>query len=93
MLMYRLFTENKRKKWICELIAEKFSGFTVFETVGYWRRKKEKSLCIEILTDSPAAAIFISNICKAICGYNKQESVMVQKLDVKTYFNDIVGIK
>jgi len=92
-MLYRLFTENKRKKWICELIAEKFSGFTVFETIGYWQGKKEKGLCIEILTNNFAAAIHINKICKAICGYNKQECVMVQKIEAKNSFVDIVGIK
>jgi len=92
-MLYRLFTENKRKKWICELIAEKFSGFTVFETIGYWQGKKEKGLCIEILTDNLMDSIFINQICKAICSYNKQDCVMVQKIKAKNFFVDIVGIK
>jgi len=89
MTLYRLHTQNKRKKWICQLVSEYFAGFSVIEQTGYWNGKPEKSLCIEIATDNVAAAVHIKKICKAICGLNKQECVLVQEIECKTGFNSI----
>ena len=91
MTLYRLHTQNKRKKWICELVSEYFAGFSVIEQVGYWKGKPEKNLCIEIATENAGAAVFIKKICKAICGLNEQESVLVQKIECGTQFNTIGG--
>ena len=90
MILYRLHTQNKRKKWICGLVSEYFSGFSVIEQTGYWNGKPEKSLCVEIavsgacqITTTP---VHIKRICKAICGLNKQECVLVQKIECDSEF-------
>jgi hypothetical protein len=82
MKLYRLLTENKNKKWLCRLISENFSGFTIYETIGYWQGKQEKSLVIEILEENVSDMTKIERICKSICGYSKQDVVMVQSIDV-----------
>jgi hypothetical protein len=74
MNMYRICTENKRKKWICNLVAGHFGGFTVYKTMGYYKGQREKSLVIEIVTDSPADSLKIIRICKSICGQPCRQS-------------------
>ena len=86
MKLYRIHTENKHRKFIEQLVSERFDGFSIYKQVGYWRGKREKSLCVEIMSDSPAAEWNISRMCKAICGYNKQECVLVQTIPVKVEF-------
>lgn len=84
MKIYRLYTQNKHYYWLCQLVAEHFEGFTVQKQIGYWRDKKEKSICIEIIDGSNSAVLKIKLICRAICGYNKQECVMVVEIDAKS---------
>lgn len=90
-MLYRIHTENKHKKFIEQLVSEHFAGFSIYTQIGYWQGKREKSLCIEITVDSPAAVFKIERICKAICGYNKQECVLVQAIPVEMKFIGISG--
>jgi len=85
MKLYRLFTQNVNKQWICELVSQYFDSFTVFETTGYWKGCQEQSLCIEIMTDSYDISVpgKIKVLSQAICLGNEQESVLIQELDVK----------
>jgi len=91
MNLYRIQTENKRRKFIEQLVSEHFAGFSIYTQTGYWHGKREKSLCIEIVSDSPAAALDINGMCKAICGYNKQECVLVQTIPVETKLIGVSG--
>jgi hypothetical protein len=79
-------TERKNISTILRFVGQEFSSFTVYETVGYWQGKKERSLCIEIAVDKITADIpyKISGICRTICSYNDQTCVLVQVLDVET---------
>lgn len=85
-MLYRLHTQNKRKKWICQLVSEHFAGFTIVEQAGYWKGKKEHSLCIEIVSDRPSDGVHVNKICRAICAYNNQDCVLVQKIDCEVSF-------
>jgi len=90
-MLYRIQTENKHKKFIERLVSEYFAGFSTYTQTGYWQGKREKSLCIEIVTDSSAAALKINRICKAICGYNKQDCVLVQVIPAEVKLIGISG--
>lgn len=90
-MLYRIMTENKRKKFIEQLVSEHFTGFSMHTQIGYWKGKREKSLCIEIVSDSPATALKITRICKAICGYNKQDCVLVQTIPAEVKLIGISG--
>ena len=90
-MLYRLHTENKHKKFIEQLVSEHFAGFSIYMQTGYWQGKREKSLCIEIVSDSPAAALKINKICKAICGYNKQDCVLIQTIPAEIKLIGISG--
>ncbi|KKN77854.1 hypothetical protein LCGC14_0355910 [marine sediment metagenome] len=86
-MLIRIITERKNVRWICELVGEFFPNFTVYRAVGYWRGKYEKSLVIEIDTMNETPLLLDANIrmvCRKICGYNKQQSVLVQKIESKS---------
>lgn len=90
-MLYRIHTENRHRKFIEQLVSEHFAGFSIHTQVGYWQGKREKSLCIEIVSDSPATALKINRICKAICGYNKQDYVLIQAIPAETKLIGISG--
>lgn len=90
-MLYRIQTQNKHRKFIEKTVSEYFAGFSIITQVGYWQGKRENSLCIEIVSDNSSAAIYITRICKMICGYNKQECVLVQVLAVEPKFISMSG--
>ena len=77
-MLYRIFTEDKNKKQLEKIISKHFEGFTLYKTTGFWRLQKEKSLVIEIIEDIPVDRI--NNLAKDIKKANKQEAVLVQRL-------------
>lgn len=87
-MLYRIFTERKNVKFIRQLVFEHYEGFTVFNSVGYWQGKKERSLCIEIISDLPAAAdkTKIELITRRINEHNKQDCCLVQEINCKSKF-------
>ena len=85
MILYRLYTENKNRKWLEQTIAERFDGFSIQEQTGYWQGQKEKNLCIEIMDNRKSAPMLIQEIVKAICGYNQQDYVLIQRIVLDGY--------
>jgi hypothetical protein len=85
MQLYRIHTENKNRKWLEQIIAERFSGFSIQEQTGYWQGKKEKSLCIEIMSSRKSDPIRIQEIVKMICGYSYQDCVLVQIINLDKF--------
>lgn len=76
MTRYRIYTE---RKYNIERLASKcFDGFTLFDTIGFWKGKKEKSICIEIIGtfQDYKQVKFLANTIKRI---NSQQSVYVTK--------------
>lgn len=90
-MLYRIQTENKRRKFIEQLVSEHFAAFSIYTQTGYWQGKREKSLCIEIVSDSLAAPLKINKICRAICGYNKQDCVLIQTIPAEIKLIGISG--
>jgi hypothetical protein len=89
-MIVRISTERKRVKWLCGLISEFFDGFTVYKTTGYWQGVREKSIVFEIDTlgfSSTQTLLLDANIkmiCRKICGYNRQDAVLVQRIESET---------
>lgn len=82
-MLVRIITERKNVRWIYELVSEFFPSFTVYKAVGFWQGKREKSLVIEIDTMNETPLLLGANIrmiTRKLCGYNKQDSVLVQKI-------------
>jgi hypothetical protein len=89
MKLYRIYTQNKNKKFVLKLVSESFPGFTVYEETGFWQGVKEKSLIIEIITSAADAKLKLNRICKAICGYNDQDTILLFEQECKT---EIIGV-
>lgn len=83
MICYRIYTERKNLKWVYQIVAEHFLGFTIYKTIGYWQGKPEKSVVIEIFDGGCGAEFYIRRICMKIKGYNKQQEVMYTKSEIK----------
>ena len=47
--IHRIYTEDKSKKAIVDLVGKQFESFTLQPTLGYYRGKPEKSIVIEIV--------------------------------------------
>lgn len=79
MKRYRIYTEEKNREEIEEIIACYYEGYTIFDSKGYWRGKdrvySEKAICIEIITDGDSAKIL--RLCSLIKEYNQQEAVLL----------------
>lgn len=85
MKVYRIYTEQKNLKWICQVVSEKFPGFTVYKTVGYWQGKPEKSVMIEIIAGNmDGAEYYIRQLCLKIKGYNCQAEVLYTKQELRS---------
>lgn len=78
-MLYRIFTEHKNLPAIKCIVADWFDGCTMFEAVGYWQGKREKSLCIEIWGHEDWWAI--KAIVSAIKRVNSQDAVLVQQIE------------
>lgn len=77
-MLYRIFTENKNQKEIEQVINKYYEGYTLIKGEGFWRLQKENSLIIEIVTEDADAKI--SAIATDIKSINKQDTVLVQKI-------------
>ena len=75
-MIYRIYTEEKNKKAIVQLVTEQFESFTLQPTLGYYRRKPEKSIVIEIVGGKPAQ---IRRPAERIRKMNGQKSVLILK--------------
>jgi hypothetical protein len=83
-MLYRLYTQDKNRRFICELVSKYFPGFSIIKQTGYWQGKKECSLCIEIISDMPSVRHNIDLICRAIKGHNNQSAVLVYCIEGET---------
>jgi hypothetical protein len=72
--IYRIYTEEKNKKSIVDQVARQFESFTLQPTLGYYRKKAEKSIVIEIVG---AKSSEINRLAKRIRTMNGQKSVLV----------------
>ena len=81
MKTYRIYTENKRKRFLLRLFSESFPGFTVYEATGFWQGKQEKTLMFEIITQDKSAKSKLKLICQSICGFNKQSAILLSVQD------------
>lgn len=83
-MIVRITTERKNVKWMSRLISQFYSGFTIYNTTGYWYGVREKSIVFEIDTMDDKLITLdlnIKMIVKKICGYNQQQCVLVQKIE------------
>lgn len=77
MINYKIYTERKHN--IKRITSKYFEGFTLFNTIGFWKGKEEESVCIEIIGASYKQ---VKLLAKAIKRINNQESVYVIKENI-----------
>ena len=85
-MLYRILTENKNRKYIAKIVSDEFEGFTIYKSQGFWRGVSERSLTIEIYAKTVGIEDRVKSVCRLIKEYNKQECVLVQKLEVEAEF-------
>jgi len=83
-MLYRIYTE--RGNWtpkVLDATSELFDGFTVMNTVGYWKKQSETSMVIEIYTPKPEDDK-VAQLAKTIKRLGNQESVLVLRIQADT---------
>jgi len=75
-MLYRIYTEDKNRAKVIDILNRNVDGYTLIEAHGCWKKQWEESLIIEIV-DEPIEAIW--HISKAIKNVNKQEAVLIVK--------------
>ncbi len=84
-MLYRIFTENKNYQGVVDIVSSHHDGFTIIKSDGYWKKEAEHSLIIEIDINSPVAIYAtIPKICFAIKKLNKQDKILVQKINCES---------
>jgi len=77
MTTFRIYTEKKNVKAVSQIVSEHYGGFSIFFGLGYWKGRREKSMCIEVICDGTSVDDHSVNlICKKIRGLNRQDAVM-----------------
>lgn len=75
-MLYRLYTEDKNREGIEQIISKYFDGFTLIPAIGYWKGNKEQSLIVEILSDKDVLPV-VEQIAEEIKRVNDQQSVLI----------------
>jgi hypothetical protein len=73
-MLYRIYTENVGHTNAEYLAKKAFDAITVIQGIGYWKREREESVIIEILTDDCEG---VKALAERIRKMNKQEAVLI----------------
>jgi len=77
--IYRIYTENKNKTEIENLIARTFTAFTVFLATGHWQGMPERSLVVEIAAHEKDYTT-VAVLADEIRTLNDQDAVLIQSM-------------
>lgn len=77
MKLYRIHTE--RFDNLARLAGEYFDGFTIIESVGYWKGQQEKSVIIEVVTEN---SLYINLLVQDIISVNNQVEVLSYAIEL-----------
>ena len=87
--LFRIFvgSNNETKKLDRKAIEKTtsiyFDGFTLLQSVGFWKSEKEKTAIVEVLTDD---AEKIKTLCNRLKLDLNQQSILMQEFSPKTAF-------
>ncbi len=85
MKLYRIFTEDKNYAAITGRLDIQFpDGYTIINANGAWQGVREKSLIIEIVSDSPSIESDIGKLAYWLKKFNEQDAVLLQVLNVES---------
>ena len=75
-MIYNIYTEDKNRVTLLNLISDRFPSFTLFEAQGYWKGNSEATLVIQIIARAKAKPS-IYRLAREIATVNDQEAVLV----------------
>jgi alpha/beta superfamily hydrolase len=84
--MFLIFTEKSKpihKVNIVKAVSREFDGFTISDSLGFWKGSAEKSCIIILVTENQDA---VNSVAEEIKLLNKQECVLVVKVEANHYF-------
>ena len=88
MKLHRIFTENKNYAAITDRLDIQFpGGYTIINANGAWQGQCEKSLIIEIVSDSPPSPSIESDIGKLaywLKKFNGQDAVLLEVIECES---------
>ena len=73
----RLYTEDKNRSLVKELVGEHFDGFSLIPCEGVWKGASEDGLIVEIVTTQRGAIASANKVARLIKQRNNQEAVLV----------------
>ena len=81
LIAHRLYTEDRNRQAILQILSKHVQGCTVYLTTGVWEGVAENSLCIELVnTTFPV----VSTIAQAIKEANNQDAILYTAHEMKT---------
>jgi len=66
-----------------KILQQTFDSFTTYETFGFWKGKKIRTLKIEILTNKTIK--YLKNLCKKLTKKLEQEIILLEETSIKIY--------
>lgn len=87
--MLRLYTEDKNRPLLTELMGAQFEGYSVWYGEGRWKGTSEASCVFEIIVprkEVRAAVLKLKTVAAAIKAQNGQESVLITRADLFSAF-------
>jgi hypothetical protein len=88
--VYRIYTEDVRRKEIIKAVARQFENFTLHPTTGFYNGQAEKSIVIEIVkaTDEEIEAV-----AHRIQELNGQKTILIMSLSGEAVVRQADGVK
>lgn len=83
-MLYRILTEDKNREQVLKLVEAYLTGATVIQGHGLWQGQWENSLIIETSGETETK-IAVKMLTQDIKKLNKQEAVLIQRLDCESY--------
>lgn len=84
-MIYRIYTEDQEdEEYLSGLVLRRFEGFTISKGTGYYKGRKQRTLCIEIdtLGDDNRAGVY--QLALDIKYSGCQEAVLLQIVGIKS---------
>ena len=77
-MLYRIYTEDKNRQIVEQILDENFPGYTIIQADGRWKGQSEKSLIIEVITSNDFDfSQRIKDVAAKIVKANSQESCYI----------------
>lgn len=77
-------TKKLEVKKIEKTMNAHFEGYSAIQIIGYWKGKKEKTLMVQVVTESPDSEL--ARVAKELCDVLKQDAVMLEVVDSNVAF-------